>query len=227
VNLMRRPEVKRLVTVLMVMAMVTLMTGESGDASTPTTVPRRIFEKVSYFVCSRAALDGLPDARPARLRTHVSLSALTARQCEANPYGDGHPKRFVQMRSSRFAVLRVVIVIALSIHISVTQSYWMYLIVEQVGVWILLAEGLNVCRGHSRDADWYVPSTPSAPTSRRGMTGVLPAPPSSTTRFYAVGDPDRVLARWSWVMLGIPTLRLPVTIWPFVTLGFALIIDDT
>jgi len=131
VNLMRRPEVKRLVTVLMVMAMVTLMTGESGDASTPpTTGPHgAFFEKVSYF--------GLFRAR--RWMVFLTLGLLAyglmfLYQRYSPPVRKrirtvtATPKRLVQMRSSRFAVYAVVIVIALSIPHLVTQSYWMYLI---------------------------------------------------------------------------------------------------
>ena len=146
-NLMRRPEVKRLVTVLMVMAMVTLMTGESGDASTPpTTGPHgAFFEKVSYF--------GLFRAR--RWMVFLTLGLLAyglmfLYQRYSPPVRKrirtvtATPKRLVQMRSSRFAVYAVVIVIALSIPHLVTQSYWMYLIVEQVGVWILLASAVQL-----------------------------------------------------------------------------------
>jgi len=37
VNLVRHPQVKRLATILVVMAVVELMTGESGNATTPPT----------------------------------------------------------------------------------------------------------------------------------------------------------------------------------------------
>jgi branched-chain amino acid transport system permease protein len=187
---MRRPEVKRLVTVLMVMAMVTLMTGESGDASTPpTTGPHgAFFEKVSYF--------GLFRAR--RWMVFLTLGLLAyglmfLYQRYSPPVRKrirtvtATPKRLVQMRSSRFAVYAVVIVIALSIPHLVTQSYWMYLIVEQVGVWILLAEGLNVVVGFAGLLDLgYVAFYAIGAYITAWMTGVLPAPP-----LYAVGDPDR------------------------------------
>ncbi|MGD0853090.1 MAG: hypothetical protein ABSA07_07015, partial [Acidimicrobiales bacterium] len=47
----RLPQVKRLVSIVLVTAVVTLMTGESGNATTPpTTGPHgAFFERVSYF----------------------------------------------------------------------------------------------------------------------------------------------------------------------------------
>jgi branched-chain amino acid transport system permease protein len=232
VNLMRRPEVKRLVTVLMVMAMVTLMTGESGDASTPpTTGPHgAFFEKVSYF--------GLFRAR--RWMVFLTLGLLAyglmfLYQRYSPPVRKrirtvtATPKRLVQMRSSRFAMYAVVIVIALSIPHLVTQSYWMYLIVEQVGVWILLAEGLNVVVGFAGLLDLgYVAFYAIGAYITAWMTGVLPAPPlfhHAIPTLWVI--PIGVLAAMVvGIMLGIPTLRLRGDYLAIVTLGFALIIDD-
>jgi len=120
------------------------------------------------------------------------------------------PKRLVQMRSSRFAVYAVVIVIALSIPHLVTQSYWMYLIVEQVGVWILLAEGLNVVVGFAGLLDLgYVAFYAIGAYITAWMTGVCRRRPLPPRDSYAVGDPDRgPRGDGRGIMLGIPTLRL-------------------
>ena len=50
-NFVRHPQVKRLMTILVVMAVIEIMTGQSGNATTPpTTGPHgAFFEKVSYF----------------------------------------------------------------------------------------------------------------------------------------------------------------------------------
>jgi len=94
--------------------------------------------------CSDTTLGPLFRTRPHRLRSHVRLcSHRPPVRRQINAFTSA-PKKFVQKRSSRFIVYAVLLVVALSIPHIVTQSYWMYLIVEQVLVWILLAEGLNV-----------------------------------------------------------------------------------
>jgi branched-chain amino acid transport system permease protein len=219
-------------TVLVVMAVIELMTGESGNATTPpTTGPHgAFFEKVSYF--------GLFGARrwmvfltlglivygltilfarfgpPARKQVH----ALTAT-----------PRRFLQKRSSRFAIYAVLIIVALAIPHIVTQNYWMYLIVEQVGVWILLAEGLNVVVGFAGLLDLgFVAFYAIGAYTTAWMTGALPTPPflhHVIPTLWVI--PIAVIAAMLvGVLLGIPTLRLRGDYLAIVTLGFALIVDD-
>jgi branched-chain amino acid transport system permease protein len=228
----RLPQVKRLVSIVLVTAVVTLMTGESGNATTPpTTGPHgAFFERVSYF--------GLFGAR--RWMVFLTIGLLV--------YGftflyerymppvrrkvrtvTALPMRLVQKRTSRFAMYAVAIVILLAIPHIVTQTYWMYLIVEQVGVWILLAEGLNVVVGFAGLLDLgYVAFYAIGAYTTAWMTGVLPAPPflhHVIPTLWVI--PIAVLAAMAvGVMLGIPTLRLRGDYLAIVTLGFALIVDD-
>jgi branched-chain amino acid transport system permease protein len=228
----RHPMVKRLWTVVVIMAVIELMTGESGNATTPpTTGPHgAFFERVSYF--------GLFGAR--RWMVFLTLALIVygltfvftrfgppvrtqVRSISATP------KRFLQKRSSRFAIYAVLILVALSIPHIITEDYWMYFIVEQVGVWILLAEGLNVVVGFAGLLDLgFVAFYAIGAYTTAWMTGALPTPPflhhvipTLWVIPFAV-----VAAMLVGVLLGIPTLRLRGDYLAIVTLGFALIVDD-
>ncbi len=166
---------------MVVMTVIALMTGESGNATTPpTTGPHgALFENVSFF--------GLFGTRRWVLFFALGLivfglTFVFARigppvRRQINAFTSA-PKKFVQKRSSRFIVYAVLLVVALSIPHIVTQSYWMYLIVEQVLVWILLAEGLNVVVGFAGLLDLgYVAFYAIGAYTTAWLTGVLPAPP--------------------------------------------------
>jgi branched-chain amino acid transport system permease protein len=305
VKLLGHPQVKRLMTIVLVMAVIEIMTGESGNATTPpTTGPHgAFFEKVSYFglfKCRRwevfltlalivygiAVL--ITRYGPTARRNIRSFRATVVRMAQrpavrfiaygvviviavlipllgerkywmylifqllavwlvlgegANfifarwggavrkrlPGFSASPLQMAKKRSNRFAVYGVLIVVALSVPHIVTQSYWMYLIVEQVGVWILLAEGLNVVVGFAGLLDLgFVAFYAIGAYTTAWLTGVLPAPPFlhhviPTLWVIPIGV---VAAMCVGIMLGIPTLRLRGDYLAIVTLGFALIIDD-
>ena len=231
-SFVRRPEAKRLVTIVLVTAVIALMTGESGNATTPpTTGPHgAFFEKVSYF--------GLFGAR--RWMVFLTLGLLvygftfvyarfSSPVRKKTREVTALPMRLVKKRSSRFGMYAVAIVLLLAIPHIVTQTYWMYLIVEQVGVWILLAEGLNVVVGFAGLLDLgFVAFYAIGAYTTAWLTGVLPAPPIfhhaiPTLWVIPIGV---VAAMVVGVMLGIPTLRLRGDYLAIVTLGFALIVDD-
>jgi len=224
--------VSRLLTIMVVMTVIALMTGESGNATTPpTTGPHgALFENVSFF--------GLFGTRRWVLFFALGLivfglTFVFARigppvRRQINAFTSA-PKKFVQKRSSRFIVYAVLLVVALSIPHIVTQSYWMYLIVEQVLVWILLAEGLNVVVGFAGLLDLgYVAFYAIGAYTTAWLTGVLPAPPlfhHAIPTLWVI--PIGVVAAMAvGILLGIPTLRLRGDYLAIVTLGFALIIDD-
>src|SRR5271170_3544059 len=197
-------------TIAVVMAVIELMTGESGNATTPpTTGPHgAFFERVSYF--------GLFGAR--RWMVFLTLALIVfgltfvftrfgppvrtqVRSISATP------KRFLQKRSSRFAIYAVLILVALSIPHIITEDYWMYFIVEQVGVWILLAEGLNVVVGFAGLLDLgYVAFYAIGAYTTAWFTGVLPAPPfihHAIPTLWVI--PIGVLAAMAvGILLGIP-----------------------
>ena len=57
------------------------------------------------------------------------------------------PKEITAKRPTRIVLILVALAILLFLPKLVHESFWMYLIVEQIGVWILLALGLNVVVG--------------------------------------------------------------------------------
>jgi len=218
VNLMRRPEVKRLVTVLMVMAMVTLMTGESGDASTPpTTGPHgAFFEKVSYF--------GLFRARRWMVFLTLACSptdscfsiSATAASAKANPYGDGHAKAsranaLVEIRGVRRRDCHR------PFHPTSRDAVLLDVFDRRTGRRLDPAgEGLNVVVGFAGLLDLgYVAFYAIGAYITAWMTGVCGAAPLPPRDSYAVGDPDRgARGDGRGHHLGIPTLRLRGDYWP-------------
>ncbi|MGB8197124.1 MAG: branched-chain amino acid ABC transporter permease [Acidimicrobiales bacterium] len=145
-NLVRHPQVKRLATILVVMAVIELMTGESGNATTPpTTGPHgAFFEKVSYF--------GLFKCR--RWAVFLTLAVIVYGIAYlVTRYGSAARRRtraigesivtMAQNRKLRFAAYGVVVVIAVLIPLLGERKYWMYLIFQLLGVWLVLGEGLN------------------------------------------------------------------------------------
>ncbi len=118
------------------------------------------------------------------------------------------------------------IVFALIIPKLVHQQFWMYLIVEQIAVWILLALGLNVVVGFAGLLDLgFAPSTRSAPTRPPGSRGPCRPPRRSTIHFDPLVHPVAIgFAMPSGVILGMPTLRLRGDYLAIVTLGFGEII---
>jgi branched-chain amino acid transport system permease protein len=135
----------------------------------------------------------------------------------------------MERRTSRWVLIGVVIIGTLLLPKFVHQNFWMYLIVEQIGVWILLALGLNVVVGFAGLLDLgFAAFYAIGAYSTAWFTGVLPTPapfhhPIPTLWCIPIGVG---LAMISGIILGIPTLRLRGDYLAIVTLGFALIIDD-
>jgi branched-chain amino acid transport system permease protein len=232
VNLLTRTSAKRLAITLVLAAVAAVMTGAPGGYGVPayTGVHGSFLDRESYFGLFRtqrwlifltlAILAWLvvsfylPQARTIRRR----LEPLTTL-----------PTKVMERRTNRFVLIGVVIVITLFLPKFVHQQFWMYLIVEQIGVWILLALGLNVVVGFAGLLDLgFAAFYAIGAYSTAWFTGVLPTPapfhhPIPTLWCIPIGVG---LAMIFGVILGIPTLRLRGDYLAIVTLGFALIIDD-
>ncbi len=134
-----------------------------------------------------------------------------------------------QADTSRIVLIGIALVVVLLLPKFVHESFWMYLIVEQIGVWILLALGLNVVVGFAGLLDLgFAAFYAIGAYTTAWLTGALPAPalfhhPIPTLWVIPIGI---LLAMAFGVILGTPTLRLRGDYLAIVTLGFALIIDD-
>jgi branched-chain amino acid transport system permease protein len=126
-------------------------------------------------------------------------------------------------------LMGVALIVVLILPKFIHESFWMYLIVEQIGVWILLALGLNVVVGFAGLLDLgFAAFYAIGAYTTAWFTGALPMPalfhhPIPTLWVIPIGI---VAAMIFGVVLGTPTLRLRGDYLAIVTLGFALIIDD-
>jgi branched-chain amino acid transport system permease protein len=223
---------KLLAGILGVAALVAVMTGAAGSNSAPPTtgIHGSFLEHVSYFglfKCDRWAvfltlgivawlLISLYRPRAGVIRRGINAALV-------------QPKRLTAKRPTKITLIVIALAVLLFLPHLVTQNFWMYLIVEQVGVWILLALGLNVVVGFAGLLDLgFAAFYAIGAYTTAWFTGALPMPalfhhPIPTLWVIPLGI---VAAMIFGVLLGTPTLRLRGDYLAIVTLGFALIIDD-
>jgi branched-chain amino acid transport system permease protein len=223
---------KRLFGALMLTALAAVMTGAPGGFGVPayTGIDGSFLEHVSYFglfptqrwtiflTLGVVAWLVVSFYQPRALAIRRKLEPIAAA-----------PSKVMERRRNRFILIGVVLVLTLLIPHFEHQQFWMYLIVEQIGVWILLAQGLNVVVGFAGLLDLgFAAFYAIGAYTTAWLTGVLPTPalfhhPIPTLWCIPIGV---ALAMVFGILLGIPTLRLRGDYLAIVTLGFALIIDD-
>lgn len=231
-NLLTRASLKRLFSTLLLAAVVAVMTGAPGGFGVPadTGVHGSFLEPVSYFGLFRTQRWAIfltlgilawlivSFYQPRAIAIRRRVAPITA-----------FPSRVMERRRNRLILIAAVVVLTLFIPHLEHQQFWMYLIVEQIGVWILLAQGLNVVVGFAGLLDLgFAAFYAIGAYSTAWLTGVLPTPapfhhPIPTLWCIPIGVG---LAMIFGIILGIPTLRLRGDYLAIVTLGFALIIDD-
>jgi hypothetical protein len=223
---------KRLFFVLVITAVIAVMTGTPGSSTAPPTtgIHGSFLERVSWFGIFAAprwllfftlgviVWVGISLYRPRARTIRRQFKSVVAR-----------PKQLTTYRSTRVTLIVIALVVVLLLPKFVHESFWMYLIVEQIGVWILLALGLNVVVGFAGLLDLgFAAFYAIGAYTTAWLTGALPTPalfhhPIPTLWIIPLG----ILAAMVFgVLLGTPTLRLRGDYLAIVTLGFALIIDD-
>ncbi len=223
---------KRLFMILIIAAVIAVMTGTPGSSSAPPTtgVHGSFLERVSWFGLFAAPRWLLFFTFGAIIWLLASLYRPRARMIRRGIDSVlAIPKELTTKRSTRVTLMLIALVIVLFLPKFVHESFWMYLIVEQIGVWILLALGLNVVVGFAGLLDLgFAAFYAIGAYTTAWLTGALPAPalfnhPIPTLWVIPIG----ILAAMIFgVLLGTPTLRLRGDYLAIVTLGFALIIDD-
>jgi branched-chain amino acid transport system permease protein len=223
---------KRLFSILVIAAVIAVMTGTPGSSTaSPTTgVHGSFLERVSWFGLFPAPRLLLFLTLGVIVWLVVSLYRPRARMIRRGiDTVLALPKEFAAKRSTRVTLMLVALVVVLLLPKFVHESFWMYLIVEQIGVWIILALGLNVVVGFAGLLDLgFAAFYAIGAYTTAWLTGALPMPalfhhPIPTLWVIPIG----ILAAMIFgVLLGTPTLRLRGDYLAIVTLGFALIIDD-
>jgi branched-chain amino acid transport system permease protein len=223
---------KRLFAILAIMFVIALMTGTAGSSTAPPTTGLHgsFLEHVSYFGLFKTGRWAIFLTLGVLVWLLVSWYRPRARTIRRGvDTALAFPKSLTSKRSTQIALMLVAFVIVLTLPKFVHQSYWMYLIVEQIGVWILLALGLNVVVGFAGLLDLgFAAFYAIGAYVAAWLTGALPQPalfhhPIPVLWVIPIG----ILAAMVFgVLLGTPTLRLRGDYLAIVTLGFALIIDD-
>jgi branched-chain amino acid transport system permease protein len=143
----------------------------------------------------------------------------------ASDHVTGTPSRLLRTRRARYGLYVAVLAVAIA-YPPTLSGFWQEVLVDQIGVFVLLAVGLNVVVGYAGLLDLgYIAFYAIGAYSGAYWTGALPVhPPFHVNPFFAI--PLAVLAAMlAGVVLGAPTLRLRGEYLAIVTLGFGEIIQ--
>jgi branched-chain amino acid transport system permease protein len=207
---------RRLVACVLGALVIALMTGPSGSVTHPTAgftgslFRPRVVIFVLLGVVLWLALVGRDNLAP-----RAKLAVAPMSQVRKRLMSD------VRVRYTFYTVLLLVAII----YPRTLSSFWQGVLVDQIGVYVLLALGLNVVVGFAGLLDLgYIAFYAIGAYSCAFWTGALPVKPPLQVNpfvsiFFAVAT--AVLAG---VILGAPTLRLRGDYLAIVTLGFGEII---
>jgi branched-chain amino acid transport system permease protein len=135
------------------------------------------------------------------------------------------PKRALPDRRARYGLYTAALVVAVVVPMHIS-GYWQGVLVQQIGIYVLLALGLNVVVGFAGLLDLgYVAFYAIGAYTAAYWSGALPVhPPIILNMFWII--PFAILAAMlAGVILGTPTLRLRGDYLAIVTLGFGEIIE--
>ncbi|HZU73188.1 MAG TPA: branched-chain amino acid ABC transporter permease [Acidimicrobiales bacterium] len=213
----RGVEGRRLVAWILSLLVLAVMTGPSGNNGSPTTgfTGSLLHPRVLVFVALGVAgwaLSALRRSQGERLRRlNRSILAL--------------PQRAVADRRNRLLVYLVVLGVAIAYPLTLS-GFWQQVLVDQIGIFVLLAMGLNVVVGYAGLLDLgYIAFYAIGAYSGAYWTGSLPVhPPFHLNPFWVI--PLAIAAAMlAGLVLGAPTLRLRGDYLAIVTLGFGEIIQ--
>jgi branched-chain amino acid transport system permease protein len=185
--------------------------GQPAYAVSQSLHPAHLFLWVGIFVGLWALSTGWLRSR------HTIQPSLSQWRQQAGAVWD--------IRLTRLGVYAVLLALAIAIPPLMLGDYWQGVLVEQIGIYALLAIGLNVVVGFAGLLDLgYIAFYAIGAYTTAYFTGTLPVhPPFSVNPFYAI--PLAIIAAMvSGLILGAPTLRLRGDYLAIVTLGFGEII---
>ncbi len=213
----RHPELRRasaFVAGALVLAVMTGPEGTVGDALSGvhgSLLHPRVFGFIGFGLALWLAVSG-------RRRYAARVRALSDRVTSL-------PRRLLPDARVRAGVYLAVLGFAIAYPLAL-NSYWQEVLVDQIGVYVLLALGLNVVVGFAGLLDLgYIAFYAIGAYSVAYWSGSLPVhPPFHLDPFYAI-PLAIVAAMLAGVLLGTPTLRLRGDYLAIVTLGFGEIIQ--
>lgn len=199
---------------LLFAVVVALMTGASGSINDPLAgfkgalLHSRIWIFLELGVALWLAIIGWPSIAPAAQRATAAVRSLPV----------------VQDRRARYSAYFALLVIAILLP-NVLSNFWKEIAVDQIGVYVLLAIGLNVVVGFAGLLDLgYIAFYAIGAYSCAYWTGSLPIKPPHVFNPFVSIIFAVLAAMVAGVILGMPTLRLRGDYLAIVTLGFGEII---
>lgn len=217
VSVWRNPQSRRFFAFIMGFLVLAVMTGPSGSITAPLGgfTGSLGHPRVLVFLGLGVGFWGLSLVN-ARYRDKIRA---------ANNRVLAAPKRLLPDRRVRLVVYAVLLGFAIWLPLGV-NAYWQEVLVDQIGLYVLLALGLNVVVGYAGLLDLgYVAFFAIGAYSTAFWTDKLPLhPPFVLNSFWSIPF-DMAAAILAGVLLGAPTLRLRGDYLAIVTLGFGEIIE--
>ena len=221
--------VRRFISSLFAIAILELMTGPPGSTIQPTAGLTGSFTEQSSFFGLFNTVRWVPFFAIALVMFGVwslwlAKGAVIRKGMSA---ALSFPRAATQRRPVRWSIAFVMLAVAIMLPHIVNDPFWQAAMVEQIGVYVLLAIGLNVVVGFAGLLDLgFVAFYAIGAYTTAWVTGALPTPPP----FHIHMDPFWAIpiaigiAMLSGIVLGAPTLRLRGDYLAIVTLGFGEII---
>ena len=217
VTVWHNPEARRFFAFIMGFLVLAVVTGPSGSITAPLGgfTGSLGHPRVLVFLALGVGFWGLSLVN-ARYREKIRA---------ANNRILAAPKRLMPDWRVRVVVYAVLLAFAIWLPLAV-NAYWQEVLVDQIGLYVLLALGLNVVVGYAGLLDLgYVAFFAIGAYSTAFWTDKLPLhPPFVLNSFWSIPF-DMAAAILAGVLLGAPTLRLRGDYLAIVTLGFGEIIE--
>jgi branched-chain amino acid transport system permease protein len=216
-TLFRHPEARRLLAFVLGFLLLSVMTGPSGSITAPLSGFTGSLGHPRVFIYLALGIGfwalSLVNARY-RDKIHAANNRVLAL-----------PRRLMPKWQVRFVVYAALLAVAIWLPLGV-NAYWQEVLVDQIGLYVLLALGLNVVVGYAGLLDLgYVAFFAIGAYSTAFWTDKLPLhPPFVLNAFWSIPF-DIAAAILAGVLLGAPTLRLRGDYLAIVTLGFGEIIE--
>jgi branched-chain amino acid transport system permease protein len=215
-------DLRRLGALLLVGLVVALMTGPSGNRDHPTDGFRGswLSPRVLIFLLGAAVIAGLMTAYDRAKAAGGNRSPLAPIAAPVARVRDAVMGRSV-LRYSLYAGILLFAIL----YPQTLSAFWQRVLVDQIGIYVLLALGLNIVVGLAGLLDLgYIAFFAIGSYTTAYFTGKLPVQPPFVLNPLLV-VPIAILATLiAGVLLGGPTLRLRGDYLAIVTLGFGEIV---
>jgi len=215
-------DARRLARYLLIAVVAGLIVGKDGTGDEPFSGIKGSFQDSTmlYLVIAAVVASVLARLYDAQRDT---VAQLRGRASGAREQLIGGSRQ--KYANIAFLVLALVFALLLPLGLS---GFWQRVLVERIGIFVLLALGLNVVVGLAGLLDLgYIAFYAIGAYVTAYFTGQLPAEPPFTLNPFLIIPISVLAAMIAGVLLGAPTLRLRGDYLAIVTLGFGEIVRIT